>query len=404
MREFLRKNFRPRRADDPPFVSGFVGFVSYDLGAKWSAEQSLLKVPVKVPVYEAICPDAHFVFVDRVFTNFEKTDQFMPGHQSQNIQQNWQVPSGREEYFEKISRIKEYLYAGETYQVNFSQKFEAPYNGNAFELYQKLSAINPSPFQFFMETSDWAIISNSPERLFKIRKQDGLMPPQLGSCGSRAEAAKGRGASPKRSEASSWGKRSFPQIISTRPIKGTMPRGRTPEEDAINIQKLLASPKEAAELAMIVDLERNDLGKLCKPGTVEVNEDRVIEKYSHVIHTVSNIRGVLMQQYDWYDALKALFPGGSVTGAPKKRTIEIISKLEGEPRGIYCGSAGWIDLSGECDFNIMIRTLWLEKNKNGGTLIFRSGGGIVVDSDPQKEYEETIHKAEALFSAMNVLK
>jgi len=151
---------------------------------------------------------------------------------------------------------------------------------------------------------------------------------------------------------------------------------------------------------MIVDLERNDIGKICVPGTVEVAEKRTVEKYSHVIHTVANVRGTLEKDRDWFDAFYALFPGGSVTGCPKKRTIEIISELEKEPRGLYCGSAGYIDLSGECDFNIMIRTLWLEKNKKGNMLKFRSGGGIVVDSDPEKEYSETMNKIQALTSAI----
>lgn len=338
MRDFLRKNYRPRRPGDPPLNAGFMGFVTYE-------------------------GDAHFVYVDKVFNltqeNYPRPSTSICHHAQLSVNLT------QEQYMGKIARIKEYLYAGETYQVNFSQKFQTPYDGDAFELYQKITAINPSPFPFFMETDNFAVISNSPERLLRCARND-----------------------------------NGDMILQTRPIKGTMPRGKTKEEDVQNIHKLLASEKERAELAMIVDLERNDLGKLCEIGTVEVNEDRVIEKYSHVIHTVSNVRGVLSQQYDWYDALRALHPGGSITGAPKERTMEIIQELEGEPRGIYCGCAGYIDLSGECDFNILIRTLWLPKKENGGMLTFRSGGGIVVDSDPQKEYEETLHKAAALFTAI----
>lgn len=336
---------------DTAFMRGFMGFIDYDLGAQWAGLNA------------ASCARAHFVFVDKVF-NFQH-GIYPPSSTAIHRHPQLSVNLTKEQYIEKILRIKNYLYAGETYQVNFSQKFEAPYDGDAFELYQKITAINPSPFRFFMETDDFAVISNSPERLLRC------------ACNDKGD-----------------------MILETHPIKGTMPRGKTEAEDIQNIQKLLSSEKERAELAMIVDLSRNDLGKLCEPGTVEVNEDRVIEKYSHVIHTASNVRGVLSQQYDWYDALKALFPGGSVTGAPKKRTMKIINELEGEPRGVYCGTAGWIDLSGECDFSILIRTLWLEKNKNGGILTFRSGGGIVVDSDPQKEYEETLYKAGAIFSAI----
>lgn len=365
MRDFLRKNRRAKKSGDPPFTEGFVGFVSYDLGAKWMGIKKRNN-ELGIRNYRAT-PEAYFVYVDKViplmggFLGAAYID--VPVHQYPTLSLNVSHIT-KHEYFEKVAKIKEYLYAGETYQVNFSQRFEIPYAKNALELYQKVTNINPSPFQFFLETPDFAIISNSPERLFRIR-----------------HTTHGRS-------------------IETRPIKGTVPRGYTQEEDKKNIEKLLASPKEEAELAMIVDLERNDLGKICKPGTIAVNENRVIEKYSHVIHTVSNIRGILRENCDWYDALRALFPGGSVTGCPKKRTMEIISELEGTPRGIYCGSAGYIDISGECDFNIMIRTMWLDKSKIPALLSFRSGGGIVVDSEPEKEYEESFHKAQAIFQSI----
>ena len=360
MRNFIKRNRRnvpPRLAGgkrsqtlgDQPFVKGFVGFLSYEF-------------------------EPHFVYVDKVF-GFKNPKVHPAKRGASKIQRSNKIPNPkskfhilsalpRSKYFKKIRAIKKYLYDGETYQVNFSQKFSAPYHGDALNLYKKMTEINPSPFQFFMESpaglSQFAVISNSPERLFRI---------------------KGR-------------------VIETRPIKGTVPRGKTVAEDKENIKRMLASAKEKAELEMIVDLERNDLGKICKPGTVEVNENRVVEKYSHVFHTVSNVRGVLRDDCDFLDALHALFPGGSVTGCPKKRTMEIIRRLEGEPRGVYCGSAGFIDLSGECDFNIMIRTLWFDKKH--GKIAFRSGGGIVVDSDAQKEYEETLHKSAALINAISV--
>lgn len=339
MREFLRKHKRRKKRGEPPFTGGFVGFLDYE-------------------------SKAHFFYTDKVTA--VKNHRFEAAATAANDKKNTEYDAQlqpsltQKQYIRKIQRIKDYLYSGDTYQVNFSQKFTVPYRGEAFDLYKKLTAINPSPFQFFMETPGWAVISNSPERLLRIR---------------------GR-------------------VIETRPIKGTVPRGRNAKEDTKNIKKLLASEKEAAELAMIVDLERNDLGKICVPGTVKVTEHRTVEKYSHVIHTVANVRGVLEDGRDWLDAIYALFPGGSITGCPKKRTMEIINRLEGEPRGVYCGSAGYIDLSGDCDFNIMIRTLWLDKKKKPHELVFRSGGGIVVDSDPEKEYEETIHKAAALVSAI----
>lgn len=380
MRDFLRKNKREKKPSDPPFVGGFVGFISYDFGAKWYG----------VGEKNSLCPDVYFVYVDTVFAKCglgDFSEHFLGSRASlmrraSSVSRDERLKEGcapllrkispnphfakisenlsKTEYLKKLAQIKKYLFKGETYQVNFSQSFEVPFLGDAFELYKKISVINPSPFQFFIETPRFAVISNSPERLFSIKNG----------------------------------------IIETRPIKGTMPRGRNAREDATNICKLLHSEKEAAELAMIVDLERNDIGKICVPGTVKVTEKRTVEKYSHVIHTVANVRGKLEPNKDWLDAVYALFPGGSVTGCPKKRTIEIIRELEKEPRGLYCGSAGYIDLSGECDFNIMIRTLWLEKNKKGNMLKFRSGGGIVVDSDPEKEYAETMNKAQAVISAI----
>lgn len=391
MREFLRKNYRKRRAGEPLFTAGFVGFLSYDLGAKWQGIRQKVK-------RDTICPSAHFVYIDNVVA-IRRGDFGIPlagtgcrlALARRSLPLGFAIANGEacespardihktpapasdltyKSYLGKIRTIKKYLFSGDTYQVNFSQRFELPYSGEAIELYKKITSINPSPFQFFLQTSRFAVISNSPERLFKIVSEERRAGSDL--------------------------------IIETRPIKGTAPRGKSRIEDAKNIKKLLSSEKECAELSMIVDLERNDLGKICRPGTVEVNKHRTIEKYSHVIHTVSNIKGELRSGCDWLDALHALFPGGSVTGCPKKRTMEIIDKLEGFGRGIYCGSAGYVDLSGDCDFNIMIRTLWLEKGKNEAParLIFHSGGGIVVDSDAKREYEETLHKAAAIVSAL----
>lgn len=389
MREFLRKKLReksddsqkslkfddlpfwsvPQKAPDiPPFTRGFVGFMSYDLGAEWLGVKQRVERNVA-------CPKTCFVYVDRVFA-FRANRKFyavQSGRERARKTPAFKSNLTQKEYFKKINKIKNYLYSGETYQVNFSQRFTMPFKGDAFELYKKITKINPSPFQFFMEgrtvnanAKDFAVISNSPERLFRIYRDA----------------------------------KTNSRILETRPIKGTSPAGRTPQEEKKAVTRLLASEKERAELAMIIDLERNDIGKLCIPGTVEVSENRTIEKYSHVIHTVANIRGVLPEQYDWLDALKALHPGGSVTGCPKKRTVEIIDRLEDYSRGVYCGTAGYIDVSGNCDFNIMIRTLWFEKDGKAGKLIFHSGGGIVVDSDPEKEYAETFHKAEALMSAI----
>lgn len=352
MREFMKsraaKKILARSKKNQTFSCGFVGFLSYDLGAEWQGIRQRAKKDFS-------CPLSHFIFTDKVYKvkNYPPIEMcVLP--QSSTAKSNLT----KTQYFKKIAAIKKYLFDGETYQVNFAQRFEADFKGESFDLYQKLNAKNPSPYQFFMETSDFAIISNSPERLLKITNKN----------------------------------------IETRPIKGTCERGKTLQEDKRNIKRLLKSEKEAAELAMITDLERNDLGKICVPGSVKVNEFRAIEKYSHVIHTISNIRGRLGEKHDWYDALHALFPGGSITGCPKKRTVEIIDRLEPCQRGVYCGSAGYIDLSGNCDFNIMIRTIFIDKKRPSGQLMFYSGGGIVADSDPQREYEETLQKAAAIMS------
>jgi anthranilate/para-aminobenzoate synthase component I len=191
--------------------------------------------------------------------------------------------------------------------------------------------------------------------------------------------------------------------ISTRPIKGTVPRGHTPEEDQKFIRELLKSKKNEAELNMIVDLARNDLGRVCEVGSVEVSNHRVVETYSHVHHTVSTVEGVLRSGLDWWDVLRAVFPGGSITGAPKVRTMELIDALEPCSRGVYTGSAGWISPEGEFDFNILIRTIAFSKDpKTGakGRYSFHSGGAIVVDSKPLEEYEETLHKAAVLTGAL----
>ena len=273
------------------------------------------------------------------------------------------------QYRAKIQKIKNHLRAGETYQVNFAQRFTSTLNGDPWAIYKAVSRRNPSPFQAYFETEDWAIISNSPEELVRGRMDEN------GVC-----------------------------HLSTRPIKGTVPRGKTAAKDNENIKQLLQSEKDTAELTMIVDLERNDFGRICIPGSVKVKRHRAIEKYSHVIHTVSEINGILQEDRRFEDVIKALFPGGSITGCPKRRTVEIINTLEKYKRGVYCGSAGYVSLDGNFDFNIMIRTLFAKKSPIVGkkyTLYLYSGGGIVMDSNPSREYEETMHKARAFFDVVS---
>lgn len=258
--------------------------------------------------------------------------------------------TSRDEFLRGVHRIKDWIAAGDIYQVNLSQAFRAEVTGGSlFNLYEALRDASPAPMAAWLSLDGKEILSSSPETFLKIS---------------------GRG-------------------IETRPIKGTRPRFHDPDEDRRSAYELQTSPKEIAELVMITDLLRNDLGQVCEFGSVEVSEMLQLETLAQVHHLVSTVTGTLRPATDAIDALAACFPGGSITGAPKKRAMEIIRELETKPRGIYCGTIGWLGSNGESSFNIAIRTLV----RDGNTLIYQVGAGIVADSDPEKEYEETLHKA-----------
>lgn len=263
----------------------------------------------------------------------------------------------KEGYMEAIRKIKEYIRAGDIYQANLTQRFECKLEESPYRLYAKLRKINPAPFASFIDFGEGHIVSSSPERFLRIKDR----------------------------------------MVETRPIKGTRPRGKTREEDMKNREALLGSEKDKAELLMIVDLERNDLGKICKTGTVKVTELFHLEEYATVYHLVSTVVGEMKDGYDAVDCIMAAFPGGSITGAPKIRAMEIIDELEPTQRNIYTGSIGFIGWNGDADLNIVIRTI-LCKN---GKAFFQVGGGIVWDSDEVLEYEETLHKAKALMQALS---
>ncbi len=260
-----------------------------------------------------------------------------------------------EAYIQMVRRAKEYIAAGDIFQANLSHRFSASYTP-PFGIYQRLRQINPSPFSAYLHTGEIEIASASPERLVRSRQ--------------------GR--------------------VETWPIAGTKPRGKDSSEDEKMICALYESKKERAEHLMLVDLERNDLGKICRYGSVRVSALMDIEKYSHVIHLVSRIEGELVQKAGPLDIISALFPGGTITGVPKIRCMEIISELEKRSRGIYTGSIGYIGFDGEMDLNIAIRTWVCHK----GELSFQVGAGIVADSDPESEYQETLQKAAALIKAV----
>ena len=255
-----------------------------------------------------------------------------------------------------VEKAKKYIAAGDIYQANLSQRFSFGYQGSSLELYGKLRAINPSPFSCFLKTKDLEIVSSSPERL--IRKK---------GC-----------------------------ICETRPIAGTCPVRDSSRRLGEWRKNLLQNEKEKAEHLMLVDLERNDLGRVCGYRSVKVEEFMTLEKYSHVVHIVSRITGKLKKGKDALDVIKAMFPGGTITGCPKIRCMQIIDELEPVRRGVYTGSLGYIDLHGDMDLNIVIRTILLKNGKGH----LQVGAGIVYDSNPEKEYEETLHKAEALTQAL----
>jgi para-aminobenzoate synthetase component 1 len=259
----------------------------------------------------------------------------------------------REAYLQAVRRIREYIRQGDVYQVNLSQRFAFPCEGDPYALFLKLFALNPAPFYAYLQGGDFIILSTSMERF-------------LWRQGDRVE---------------------------TRPIKGTRPRGRTPAEDEAHRRELAHSPKDDAELSMIVDLLRNDLGKVCRPRTVRVAEHKRLEAYQNVYHLVSIVTGELRSGTGQVDLLKAAFPGGSITGCPKIRAMEIIDELEPQVRHVYTGAIGYLGLNRTLDLNVAIRTAIVTRGRG----YFAVGGGVVYDSDEVAEYEETLHKGRTLF-------
>ena len=260
-------------------------------------------------------------------------------------------------YLDAVARVIEYVYAGDIFQANLSQRLEAPLAGTPLELYRRLRQRNPAPFAAYLAFGDVVVVSSSPERFLCV--DDG-------------------------------------RRVETRPIKGTRPRGVGPEHDAALALALAESDKDRAENVMIVDLLRNDLSRVCRPGTVRVPELFALEHYQTVHHLVSTVVGELAREHDALDLLRAAFPGGSITGAPKVRAMQIIAELEPTQRGVYCGSIGYLSATGALDTSIVIRTYLVV----GRDVYFQVGGGIVADSDPEQEYRETLDKARGLIAAL----
>lgn len=262
------------------------------------------------------------------------------------------------EYEAAVQRCKEYIVAGDAFQVVPSLRFAVPFHTQPFALYRALRSINPSPYMYFLDFGDSQVIGSSPEILVTV--QDNR--------------------------------------VTVRPIAGTRRRGETEEEDAHLAEELLADEKERAEHIMLVDLGRNDIGRVCEYGTVHVNELMVIERYSHVMHIVSNVTGRLAAGRDVFDVMRACFPAGTLTGAPKVRAMEIIEELEPTRRGLYGGAVGYFSYSGDMDFAIAIRTMYA----TGGIAYIQAGAGVVADSVPASEYQECVNKARALIAAIEM--
>jgi len=267
------------------------------------------------------------------------------------------VSEFKQEQFEQaVVRIKEYIRAGDAMQVVLSQRMSIDLRVSALDVYRVLRSLNPSPYMFYLDFGDYQIVGSSPEILTRV--EDG--------------------------------------VVTVRPIAGTRPRGRDEAEDRALEEELLADPKELAEHLMLIDLGRNDAGRVSKIGSVKLTEKMIVERYSHVMHIVSNVVGELDDQYDLMDALRATFPAGTVSGAPKVRAMEIIDELEPVKRGIYSGAVGYLSWSGNMDTAIALRTAVVKD----GRLYIQAGAGIVADSDPTREWEETMNKGRAMFRAV----
>ncbi|AOM08592.1 aminodeoxychorismate synthase component I [Bacillus thuringiensis] len=378
MQEYMEKWKTDYNPQYPPFQGGAIGYFSYDCIRYIEKLPSLAEDDLNIP-------DIYFLLFDDVFVYDQKekllwiithyVDKHAEAEERLNewkdlwvaevpeVNMPFERPKKKNEavaftetgFMKAVECIQEYIGAGDVFQVNLSTRQERTLQTHPLEIYTSLREINPSPYMGYLELGDFQIVSGSPELLIKKQGTE----------------------------------------VSTRPIAGTRSRGADEQEDEELARELIENEKERAEHVMLVDLERNDLGRVCKYGTVEVDEFMVIEKYSHVMHIVSNVRGEVEEDKDAFDLVKAVFPGGTITGAPKIRTMEIIEELEPVRRGIYTGSIGWIGYSGDTELNIVIRTL-LAKD---GKAHVQAGAGIVIDSNPENEYKESLKKAIALWRA-----
>lgn len=377
--EVMDNELDQQREENPtglPLIAGAIGYFSYDYGRKF--EHIPTRHPKKVQM-----PEALFAFYDLLIIEdkaektlyltargetadakalLDQTEQEIAAHKPQNspIRQyrlaEYTPNFEKEEYKQTVQDMISYIVEGDIYIANMTQQLTVDSQKNPYEVYRYLRTYNPAPFACYFNYGSFQIVGASPERFLQVK--DG--------------------------------------VIETRPIKGTRKRGSTPEEDEALRKELQASSKDRSELLMIVDLERNDLNHVCEPGSVRVTEHFAVEAYATVFHLVTTIVGKMKKDLPFMDLIRAAFPGGSITGAPKIRAMEIIDELEHDRRGLYTGSMGYISLDGSCDLNIVIRTAVYQN----GQYHLGVGGGITCESELEFEYEETLQKAKAVLEAI----
>lgn len=385
IREELRR-YRPLPTPGlPRFAGGAVGFVGYDMVRTFERLPATLPDDLGVPTAVLLLAETLLVFdnvaqtikaltharvgpdgpeaawaraVERLDDLLDRLRGPLPARTARSpayaAPPRANLPPG--EYQRRVARAQEYIRAGDVIQVVLAQRFEVPLAAEPFDVYRMLRTVNPSPYMFYLDLGDISLAGASPEVMARV--EDGL--------------------------------------LTVRPIAGTRRRGATEEEDLALERELRADPKELAEHVMLVDLGRNDVGRVCLPGTVEVTERFVVERYSHVMHLVSNVRGRLRPDRDCFDAFRATFPAGTLTGAPKIRAMEIIEELEPVRRGVYGGAVGYFGFSGAMDTAIAIRSVLMR----GDRAWVQAGAGIVADSDPDAEHLECVNKAQAMLEAV----
>jgi len=394
-----RKKFQPvRPAGLPRFTGGFVGYFGYDTVRDLEKLPEPPALPAERDQTTEKFPDAEFglyntvivfdhvqqqillitnVFLEdgdlNVRRRYEEAGERLEKMRAQICAPLQQPESGsfssahlpephsnfpRQKFLAAVAKAKEHIAAGDIFQAVLSQRFSCTLSVSPFQIYRALRRINPSPYMYFLKHDENCLIGSSPEALLRVENR----------------------------------------VAEVRPIAGTRRRGMDAAEDHRLEAELRADAKERAEHLMLVDLGRNDLGRVCEFGSIDANELMAVERYSHVMHLVSNVRGRLRPELDAIEALRACFPAGTVSGAPKIRAMEIIDELEPEPRGPYAGAVGYLDFSGNLDTCITIRTIWTQ----GQQAFFQAGAGIVADSDPAREYQETIEKSRAVWNAIDL--